>query len=53
MTPVHKLCAGVVVITLATTYLAYLGASSSWQFYVSIGGFCLLYRIRIPISGQA
>ncbi|MDC0935997.1 cytochrome c maturation protein CcmE [Pirellulales bacterium] len=36
MTPVHRLCAGGIVITLATAYLAYLGASSSWQFYVSV-----------------
>jgi cytochrome c-type biogenesis protein CcmE len=36
MTPVHRLCAGGIVITLATTYLAYLGASSSWQFYVTV-----------------
>jgi cytochrome c-type biogenesis protein CcmE len=36
MTATHRLCAGGIVIVLATTYLAYLGASSSWQFYLSV-----------------
>ena len=56
MTPVHKLCVGAVVITLATTYLAYQGASSSWQFYVSVDelvadtqSFC---DSRIRVSGK-
>lgn len=36
MTATHRLCIGGIVIASATTYLAYLGASSSWQFYVSV-----------------
>ncbi len=36
MTATHRLCVGGIVIVLATTYLAYLGASSSWQFYLTV-----------------
>lgn len=36
MTATHRLCVGGIVIALATTYLAYLGASSSWQFYLTV-----------------
>lgn len=31
-----KLLAGAVVIAAATAYLAYLGAASSWQYYVLV-----------------
>ncbi len=55
MTPTHKLFLGGVVITLATTYLAYLGASSSWQFYVSVDELVadpkLFHDSRIRING--
>ncbi len=31
-----KLIVGVVVITCATGYMAYLGASTSWQYYLTV-----------------
>jgi cytochrome c-type biogenesis protein CcmE len=39
MTATHKLCLGGLVITMATTCLAYMGASSSWQFYMTVDEF--------------
>jgi cytochrome c-type biogenesis protein CcmE len=36
MTAAHKLCLGGLVMTMATTSLAYLGASASWQFYLTV-----------------
>ncbi len=36
MTATHRLCVGGIVIATATAYLAYLGASSSWQYYLSV-----------------
>jgi cytochrome c-type biogenesis protein CcmE len=36
MTATHKLCLGGLMITMATTCLAYMGASSSWQFYMTV-----------------
>jgi cytochrome c-type biogenesis protein CcmE len=36
MSPVHKLSAGALLMAAAISYLAYLGASSSWQYYLSV-----------------
>jgi len=36
MTAAHKICLGGLAITMATTCLAYMGASSSWQFYMTV-----------------
>ncbi len=36
MLPPAKLAAGAAVMALATAYLAYLGASTSWRYYVHI-----------------
>jgi cytochrome c-type biogenesis protein CcmE len=36
MSPSHKLMAGALVMAAAIGYLAYLGAASSWQYYVSV-----------------
>jgi len=56
MTPTHRLCAGGIVITVATTFLAYLGASSSWQYYVSVDELLAdsesFRNSRIRISGE-
>ena len=56
MTATHRLCVGATVIALATTYLAYLGASSSWQFYLSVDELVAdaasFLDSRIRISGE-
>ena len=36
MLPPAKLAVGAAVMALATAYLAYLGAVSSWQYYVTV-----------------
>ena len=56
MTATHKLCLGGLVITMATTCLAYMGASSSWQFYMTVDEFMdqsPSYRdYRVRLSGK-
>ena len=56
MNPVSKLYVGGVVVILASTYLAYLGASSSWQFYVTVDELVAdiesFYEHRIRVSGR-
>jgi cytochrome c-type biogenesis protein CcmE len=36
MSPGHKLMAGALLMAAAIGYLAYLGAASSWQYYLSV-----------------
>jgi cytochrome c-type biogenesis protein CcmE len=36
MSPYAKLGLGAVIVACATSYLAYLGASTSWQYYVHV-----------------
>lgn len=56
MTVAHKLCLGGLVITVATACLAFSGASSSWQFYLTVDE--LLERppsfrdYRVRLSGK-
>ena len=56
MTAAHKLCLGGLVITMATTCLAYLGASSSWQFYMTVDELLdhpsLVRDCRVRLSGK-
>ena len=56
MTAAHKLCLGGLVITMATTCLAYLGASSSWQFYMTVDELLdhpsLVHDCRVRLSGK-
>ena len=56
MTPTRKLILGGLVITMTTTCLAYMGASSSWQFYMTVDEFMRpssTYRdTRVRLSGK-
>ena len=36
MSPGRKLIAGALLIATAIAYLAYLGAATSWQYYLSV-----------------
>ncbi len=55
MTATRRLCLGGIVVIGATAYLAYLGASSSWQFYLTVDELVAgapSYRdYRVRISG--
>ncbi|MBI1900717.1 MAG: cytochrome c maturation protein CcmE [Planctomycetia bacterium] len=55
MSPGVKLAGGLVVVVGVTTYMAYVGASSSWQYYVTVDE-CLaepakLEGNRVRVSG--
>jgi cytochrome c-type biogenesis protein CcmE len=56
MSPFAKLVFGATVVACASAYLAYLGASSSWQYYLVVDE-CVasrdqLVRQRMRVSGQ-
>ena len=56
MTAAHKLCLGGLVLTMSITCLAYLGASSSWQFYLTVDELMVqaptLHDCRVRLSGK-
>jgi cytochrome c-type biogenesis protein CcmE len=56
MLPSAKLAIGAVVMALATAYLAYLGASTSWRYYVHVDECALskeqFVRQRLRVSGR-
>jgi cytochrome c-type biogenesis protein CcmE len=56
MSPGAKLTAGGLLIAAATAYLAFLGASSSWQYYLSVdeavAGNQHLCGRRVRVSGR-
>ncbi len=56
MTATQRLFLGGVVITFATMALAYLGASSSWQFYLTVDELAAdaasFRESRVRISGK-
>jgi cytochrome c-type biogenesis protein CcmE len=56
MTAAHKLCLSGLVLTMATTGLAYLGASSSWRFYLTVDELMeqtpTLHDCRVRLSGK-
>ncbi len=56
LTPGRKLAIGGVVIAGAAVYMAYLGASSSWRYYVTaeecLGSADSLVGSRIRVSGK-
>jgi len=47
MTTNRKLALGVVVVAGVTAYMAYLGAASSWQYYLTVDE-CLANAGRLP-----
>lgn len=56
MTPVGKLAVGAVVIGGVTAYMAYLGAATSWQYYLTVDE-CLadasaVAGSRVRVSGK-
>lgn len=56
MTTAAKLAIGAVVIASATGYMAYLGAASSWQYYVNVdeclAGGDAVASGRLRVSGK-
>ena len=56
MSPLAKLALGAAVLALATAYLAYLGASKTWRYYVHVDE-CVqsphtLVGQRLRVSGR-
>jgi cytochrome c-type biogenesis protein CcmE len=51
-----KLAVGTVTVAIATAYLAYLGASSSWRYYVHVDecveGLDALQGCRLRVNGR-
>jgi cytochrome c-type biogenesis protein CcmE len=56
MNPGHKLTIGALVIAAAIGYLAYVGASNSWQYYLSVdetvADAARLIGRRVRVSGR-
>jgi cytochrome c-type biogenesis protein CcmE len=56
MAPSRKLAIGALIVTGMTVYLAYLGAASSWQYYLTVdeclGDLNHLGQARIRVSGK-